>query len=157
MGLPDNKPAKELGFKEGDRFRYVGEMDSDCRPGDILRLTKDDDSRCPYFRNESTGEEVCVYFSELETLEKSLETLDQGDIVEGNWGKIKVLAVLAPGVYLMSITNAFDDAGSCYTAKELEEEGYHLQVAEPTLPREITMAEVEAKFGEPVRIKKEDK
>lgn len=66
---------------------------------------------------------------------KTLQNLEEGDIVENkkcDWEK-KILFVLKPGLYVMSDIDSFEDAGSTYTAYELEQEGYEPVHPKPAL------------------------
>lgn len=95
-----------------------------------------------------------------EMAEKTLSTLSVGDIVIrqsflSGKSENKVLAVLAPGLYVLSQNDNFDSAYAIFTVYDLEENEYTIKDATPSAPREVTMAEVTEKFGENVVIKKE--
>lgn len=155
MSLPKEKTAKELGFKAGDKFRVVEE--NNFAEGTILTLIKDYKSCCPLFRDER-GAQDYEYLSYLEPLEKSLDTLEKGDLLEDKlYGDLyKVLGVLEDLVFLSSPIN-HDNYNQTFTTTELKNDGWQLhQPNTPKTPREVTMAEVIEKFGEDVVIKKEE-
>ncbi|SRR5216117_528166 len=60
-------PAEELGYKVGDKFRYVGEGGDDCPAGTILTFTEDDRSDFPYFKDEC-GMLRCPHLKNIEPL-----------------------------------------------------------------------------------------
>ncbi len=158
MPLPEGKTAKELGFKVGDKFRVTAPDEEDDK-GLIVTLDHDDGTTCPYFEDPD-GEDRCFRFNELEPFEKTLEHLSEGDVViadadEGCTGEHKILAALPNGVYLLSSGDDFDEAGDWMTAQELKAGGYVVKQDASGSPREVTMADVVAKFGENVVIKKE--
>jgi hypothetical protein len=68
--LPDGMNAKELGFKVGDKFEVVIK-NNQIEVGDIVTLTRDDTSWCPWFTPDvgrgkgGTDGTICINFKRL--------------------------------------------------------------------------------------------
>ncbi len=70
--LPEGLTAKQLGLKEGDKFRLVEDYDG-YKIGTVVELYHDDDSSCPQFRvisGDKTGNLLGMYLKRCEPLRK---------------------------------------------------------------------------------------
>jgi len=64
-------PFERAGYTKNDRFI------TDEYPGNIYKIRRDDDSTCPYFKCEKSGEENCIYIEELQKLETTTQPTQQ--------------------------------------------------------------------------------
>ena len=116
--------------KFGDRVRAVPGKNNVC-----IKLNDDGSNECRITDVNDTGFRIdgCVHgFSEgcyLDLIEKTLDSLAEGDVVVDNIGRRTVLGVCGR-VYLMSTRDYQDRFGVGYTAKELRSAGY--RPVEPT-------------------------
>ena len=84
--------------------------------------------------------------------EKTMDNLQVGDIITAEDREYKVLVALK-GVALLSESYDFDETGTWYTTKELEN-AFEIPGTEEEV-REMTVAEVEKLVGKKVKIVKE--
>jgi len=78
MGLQRGKNAKQLGFKVGDKFRFVDKDGwGSLEYGSIVVLVEDDGTSNPYFYTEkSDGYTYCISLYKLEPLKKRNTDID---------------------------------------------------------------------------------
>lgn len=96
------------------------------------------------------------YFLELLTEEKTLDTVDVGDVVVDKRGEERtVLDTSKNGrVLFLSILNYPTYYSTGYTRQELKDKGYTVKQSTPAPePKEMTLDEVSKALGYPVRIK----
>lgn len=78
----ENDSAKSQGIDTSRKFVVVN-GNTHSKKGDILTLIKDDDSRCPFFKNERNGIEYfeawnsIYYYEKEETQSPLIELLNQ--------------------------------------------------------------------------------
>lgn len=144
-------------FKVGDRVRVTTEnyYTDEANDGVGTIVSPSYGERGDWKVAIDGGQELGYLESELSPIVKTLENLEVGDVIVDGEGEETILAVLAPGFYCMSRRDNPRGYSWTATAFTLERDGWSVKQAEPVQPREITMAEIEAKFGEPVVIKKE--
>lgn len=65
--------ATELGFVVGGKYKVLARHDPDAKYGEILTFTHDDESHCPYFKNQF-GDEFIMNLHEM-----SSEAITEGD------------------------------------------------------------------------------
>ena len=59
-------PCKELGYKVGDRFKLCANaVYASALKKDILVLTLDDNTNAPLFRNETTGQMLLCWLTDV--------------------------------------------------------------------------------------------
>lgn len=75
--MNEGKTCKELGWKAGDKFRVLADDVIGTTKGDIVTLSRDDSSTCPYFKCKN-GYVVCIFTHRVEKLSE----FQKGDIVE---------------------------------------------------------------------------
>lgn len=130
-------------FAIGDRVRVIESKDTDIVTklffGKVGTIEMIED--CEYLIAEVTGG---IFFaeSELELIPsvKTLENLEVGDLIKNSAKEVKVLAVIAEGVYLLSQKDN-RRVGSIYSAYELGELGYTLYTPPVTPEPEKTERE----------------
>ena len=137
-------------FKIGDQVRVIKEHDY-FEIGEIL--TVDEDDFPPRCISEKTGKRWAVSENKLELVEKTLDTLEVGDVlVDKDGSECQVLGVCGRVIFL-SLFNDFDMAGDYYTKEELKSRGYKLkQPDQPQTPKQMTHAEIEEALGYRVEI-----
>ena len=87
----------------------------------------------------------CSCFSEDDlAIEKTLDNLEVGDILESASGERSVLAICGD-VYCLSYIDYYDVVGSWLTKKEIEKLGYKPKQVEET--QELTVKEISEKLG----------
>ena len=84
----------------------------------------------------------------LKLKEKTLDDLEVGDILVGEYGNKKVLGICGL-VYFLSRTGNFNEAEGLYTIEEIK----HMHILkQQEEPEEITMAQLEKELGRKVKI-----
>ncbi len=142
-------------FKVGDK---VKKLRGDCcsAKGDIIYKVQS------YCGSLGIGEDpmnFCICQDDWEPItrtEITWDNLEKGDvIVDSNvrGRKSKVLAII-DDVFLLSFWDSFNEAGGWWTATQAKLTGYTLEQPKNEEVEEVTMSDVEAKFGKKVKIVK---
>lgn len=124
--------------------------------GELVRLIKDDDTYSPYFKILSSGEVRGFNWRNLEYAEKSLDTLEVGDVLVDEYDNERIVLGICGKVYFLSISNDFDCANNPYTLKELKDDGWNLKGVKSEV-FELTIDEIATKFNKKpneIKIKK---
>lgn len=154
-----NKTMGDLRIDKSQRFVLVngknedGE-DYDFKVGDVLVLADDDDTFNPEFRRVSDGHCDYVDLKDLAYEDQDMVDFPRGHEIQAGIGS-KLLVLEAIGT-IRFIGSKQADGGTkqhfTMSVSELRRNGYKdLDEVEPAV--EVTMAEVEAKFGKKVKIK----
>lgn len=151
--------------------------------GDILKVKEDSRSKCENFENHKNSKYIkitdlslnnysyeildskkdkivncsyCLNDSHLEPITKTLENLEEGDILLKKNYPVMVLGVCGKAIFI-SLTNKYKQAcGSAFTVEELQTNGYTIkQEAKTKEIKEMTIKEICDKLGYEVKIKKE--
>src|SRR3990167_3100506 len=87
--------------KVGQCFRVV-EGNSDFNIGEIIKLSQDDGTDCPVFVSLDGEESNFFHWSKLEPLEKTLDKLEEGDILVWPGGaEVEVAGVTGKVVFIL--------------------------------------------------------
>ena len=148
-------------FKHGDRVtcEIEGEYIDDARisidmDGTIYLcqsdfLTFSDNADNTFGHSDSSIVSRYFDYYKVKLKEKTLDDLEVGDILVGEYGSKKVLAICGL-VYFLSFENTFTECGCGYTIQEIREDFTLKQEEEKT--EELTMAELEKELGRKVKI-----
>lgn len=89
--------------------------------------------------------------SALKLKNRTIKDLRQGDIIACGGIEREVLGVCGRVLFVSAVGN-FDEASSCYyTIEELVDMGFRLK-SEPEEALEVTMADLEEKYGKKVKV-----
>ncbi len=153
------KNAKYQGIDISRKFIVIRDnFGGIANKGDILTISRDDDSKCPYFINERTGEMVCFFWDWLAyaDTEKTWENLEVGDVITTRSGDKTVLGICGSLLFL-SYTNdkTRPDGGPWTISRVMRQRDWKIKDTTPedTTP-EYTMEEAVKKMGHSFKIKK---
>lgn len=150
------KTVTQLGIDNTRKFYVVDS--SDCfNRGDILTLVRDDNDQMPRFKRERDGLESYCLLSRLCYATDDLTLFPEGSWLERDGTRYEVLMacgqVRVLGLEVEMNGKKYTKASDNFTVSELAAHGFKAvpPVAEEAV--EVTMDEVEAKFGKKVKIK----
>ena len=135
-------------IKVGDRVK-----DNEGYSGKVDLL----DDRGFFFEDEYG---ICVFrgwnvegAAELLTEEKTLDTVDVGDVVVDRDGRERTILDKSPNgtVLFLSHVDTSNWVGTLYTRQELKDRGFTVKQPTPE-PKEMTLEEVSKALGYPVKI-----
>lgn len=152
------KTVTQLGIDTARKFFVCHDnpSGSDYRRGDVLSFVRDDGDTAPKFRRDSDGLEQYVSLSALCYATDDLTLLPEGSWLERDGTRYEVLMacgqVRVLGLEVEMNGKKYTKASDNFTVSELAAHGF-----KPVSPKEeaveVTMDEVEAKFGKKVKIK----
>lgn len=141
--------------KVGDVVKFAEKKGEGC-----FKLEQNDSCKITLVNNDIIRIDGCPHHISVTWLielmtphEKTWDTLASGDILESQGLKTKVLAVIGD-VFLYSQFGLFDEARYWVTKKESQRGGWTI-VQDPPVEdvEEVTLDQIEAKFGKKVKIK----
>ena len=164
MYLKIRKKENKMNYKIGEILKVKKGHEDKCNSykienGSFIKITDIIDDDYVYAILDENKQVIdscwgCFKDEDLEPIEKTMDNLEQGDILVDEVGdKIKILGICGLA-YCISCNNNFDKArNSLYTLKELKDNGYKVYQEEPeeTIP-EMTVEEVQEKLGHKVKI-----
>ena len=142
-------------FKPGQRVRCIG----GCSEGEIVTVNSCDDSRVSFVTD---GGHACYLpINNFETIEKTLDNLEVGDVLGGYWGGTRYAPYMVAGVAGMVVFIVDKNGDIEYkTVGKLKKKGVTVKGPEPADDTvELTLEEVAQLKGIPVdklRIKEKD-
>ena len=152
-------------IKVGDRVRAVNGKPNACAElGDVMTLPNGSEKVCTitdvaedrFWINNCGHGYLEDHVLELLTEEKTLDTVDVGDVVVDKRDfECTILDTSKNGTILF--TSRFSNSaqvGGYYTRQEMRDQGYTVKQSTPAPePKEMTLDEVSKALGYPVRIK----
>lgn len=151
-------------IKVGDKVRAVKGKENGCGELGDLMVAADDGEKLgtitdvfsEYFRiNQCVHAYSPGYFLELLTEEKTLDTVDVGDVVVDGDGRERTILDKSPNgtVLFLSSAASGDWSGVMATRQELKLFDYTVKQSTPApAPKEMTLEEVSKTLGYPVKI-----
>lgn len=146
-------------YKAGDKVRvvsstYYDDMEVMEMIGKVCEVMEADNGIRVKVWTQDKSNWFSFDESDLEPVEKTLYTLEVGDVVVNEYtGERVVLEVLTQSC-LLSSGGGEDSTGCWFTFKEMEVDGFKLKETQPTTLK-MTVSEIAEKLGHEVEIVKE--
>lgn len=154
------KSIAELGIDKSQRFVVVSNTGGhDFNIGDVLVLENDDHTTDPEFRRLRDGKINYISLKDLAYEDPDVAEYPKGCEILAPGGHMGFIILEAVGtIRFLGIRHSDVEAyNSTITVSQLRQRGFKVIGAKKEEAIEVTMAEVEAKFGKKVKIKNVEK